>query len=116
MRKTGAFFASFAFLLARSLSAADSGRPLPLAEATALSLAKNHDIALERESFHIADANVLKADGSYDPSFHLDGGYRDHTDPVNSILSGAPAGELAPTQSGSRAPRRSRSSCRRAAS
>ena len=97
MRRTSA---RLALLIALPLSAADPGRPLSLADATTRALAKNHDIAFERESFHIADANLLRADGSYDPSFHLDGGYRTHTDPVNSILSGAPPGELAPTQSG----------------
>ena len=100
MRRASARLARVALLIALPLSAADPGRPLSLADATARALAKNHDIAFERETFHIADANLLRADGSYDPSFHLDAGYRNHTDPVNSILSGAPPGELAPTQSG----------------
>ena len=70
---------------------------LTLADATARALARNNDIALERESFHITDASVLKAAGSYDPALHLDGGYRNHTDPANSLLSGAPYGEIAPS-------------------
>jgi outer membrane protein TolC len=92
--------ALLALLIALPAAATDEGRPLSLAEATQRALAKNHDIALERESFHIASASLLKAAGSYDPAFHFDGGYGDHTDPVNSILSGAPPGELAPTQTG----------------
>ena len=79
---------------------APAGVPLTLADATARALARNHDIAFERESFHIADATVLKADGSYDPTFKLDARYRNHTDPANSLLSGAPYGELAATSEG----------------
>jgi outer membrane protein TolC len=74
--------------------------PLSLADATARALARNSDIAFERESFRIADASILKADGSYDPTFRLDGRYRRHTDPVNSILSGAPPNEISPSAEG----------------
>jgi len=80
--------------------AAPAGVPLSLADATARALARNHDIALERDSFRITDAMVLRAEGSYDPSFHLDARYRNRTDPVNSLLSGAPAGEIAPSSEG----------------
>ncbi len=74
--------------------------PLTLVDATARALARNNDIALGRESFRIADASLLKADGSYDPTFRLDARYRNHTDPANSLLSGAPAGEISPSQEG----------------
>jgi len=77
-----------------------AGVPLSLADATARALARNHDIAFERDAFRITDATVLRTEGSYDPSFHLDARYRNHTDPVNSLLSGAPAGELAPSNEG----------------
>ena len=79
---------------------AAAGVPLSLADATARALARNHDIAFERDAFRITDATILKAEGSYDPSFHLDARYRNHTDPVNSLLSGAPAGEIAPSAEG----------------
>lgn len=74
--------------------------PLSLADATARALARSHDIALERDAFRITDATVLRAEGSYDPSFHLDARYRTHTDPVNSLLSGAPASEISPSAEG----------------
>ena len=80
--------------------ASPPGIPLSLADATARALARNHDIAFGRDAFRITDATVLKAEGSYDPSFHLDARYRNHTDPVNSLLSGAPAGEIAPSAEG----------------
>jgi outer membrane protein TolC len=80
--------------------AAPAGVPLTLSDATARALARNNDIALERESFRIADAALLRADGSYDPTFRLDARYRSHTDPVNSLLSGAPYGEIAPSAEG----------------
>src|ERR1035437_2351637 len=79
---------------------AAAGVPLSLADATARALARNHDIAFERDAFRITDATILKAEGSYDPSFHLDARYRNHTDPVNSLLSGAPASEIAPSAEG----------------
>ena len=77
-----------------------AGVPLSLADATIRALAHNNDIALERESFRIADASILRADGSYDPTFHLDAHYRNHTDPANSLLSGAPYGEISPSSEG----------------
>jgi len=75
----------------------DEGRPLSLFDATRLALEKNHDIAVERESFRIAGASVLRADGSYDPNFRLVANYRDRTDPLNSALSGAIPPDLGPS-------------------
>jgi len=77
-----------------------AGVPLSLADATARALANNNDIAIERESFRIVDASLLKADAPYDPTFRLDARYRNHTDPANSLLSGAPPNELAPSSEG----------------
>jgi len=74
----------------------EGGRPLTLFDATRQALEKNHDIAIERDSFRIAGASVLKADGSYDPNFRLIANYRDHTDPLNSALSGAVPPDLGP--------------------
>jgi outer membrane protein len=80
--------------------AAPAGVPLTLVDATARALANNNDIAIERESFRIVDASLLRAGAPFDPTFRLDGRYRDHTDPANSLLSGAPPGELAPSSEG----------------
>ncbi len=74
--------------------------PLSLGDATARALSNNNDIAIERESFHIVDASVLRADAPYDPAFRLDARYSNHTDPANSLLSGAPPGELSPSSEG----------------
>jgi outer membrane protein TolC len=63
-------------------------------------LANNNDIAIERESFRIVDASLLRADAPYDPTFRLDARYRNHTDPANSLLSGAPPNELSPSSEG----------------
>ena len=76
------------------------GVPITLADATVRALAHNYEIALQRETFRMADAGILRADGSYDPSFRLDARWRRHTDPVNSILSGAPSGEIASSAEG----------------
>ena len=80
--------------------AAPAGVPLSLSDATARALANNNDIAIERESFRIVDASLLRADAPYDPTFRLDARYRNHTDPANSLLSGAPPNELSPSSEG----------------
>lgn len=86
-------------LAALPLAAAepDRGVPLSLFDATKQALAKNHDIAVERDSFRIAGASVTRAGGSYDPGFRLDARYRDHTDALNSALLGAIPPDLGPS-------------------
>jgi outer membrane protein TolC len=86
--------ASFASGPASPLAA---GRTLSLEEATRLALARNHDVAFERQSFRIAAESLARSAGSYDPTLRLDGKWRKRTDPQNSIFLGAPAGEDAPT-------------------
>lgn len=91
--------AILALLAAPPVAAAgpEGGLPLSLFDATRMALAKNHDISLERESFRIAGASLDRADGSYDPGFRLDASYRDHTDPLNTALSGAISPDLGPS-------------------
>jgi outer membrane protein len=79
---------------------APAGVPLSLVDATTRALANNNDIAVERQSFRIVDASLLRSDAPYDPAFRLDARYRNHTDPANSLLSGAPPNELAPSSEG----------------
>ncbi len=88
-----------ALLGALPLAAAEPPGSLPLSlhDATRMALARNHDIAIERDSFRIAGATLDRADGSYDPGFRLGAGYRDHTDAMNSALSGALAPALGPS-------------------
>jgi outer membrane protein len=81
-------------IFALPLSAQDAS--LTLDDAIAMALDKNTDIVIERESLAIADATVLRANAAYEPSLRGEARFRDRTDPVNSILSGAPAGEVAP--------------------
>lgn len=85
------------FLAAPVLLGAGPGPlPLSLGEATRRALARNQEIAIERESLAQADEAVRGSRGAYDPLLGLDTAFRQHTDPVNSILSGAPAGQLGP--------------------
>jgi HAE1 family hydrophobic/amphiphilic exporter-1 len=79
-------------------SAADTRAPHPLAldEALARALARNYTIAIERESYASAEQRTKSEEGAYDVQLGLDAGYGRHTDPVNSLLSGAPAGAGAP--------------------
>ncbi|HYH09165.1 MAG TPA: TolC family protein [Thermoanaerobaculia bacterium] len=84
------------FVLLFALTA--RSQELSLADAIAMALAKNGDVVVERESLHIAEATVLRAEAAYEPTLRGELRLRERTDPVNSILSGAPRGELAPTQ------------------
>jgi outer membrane protein len=77
--------------------AATAQEDLTLRDAVTRALAKNRDIAIERENVTQADANVDRARAAHDPTFRADARYRDQKLPVTSILSGAPEGELAPT-------------------
>ena len=73
---------------------------LTLEEGTKRALAKNQDIAIEREFVFQADQAVLGTKGAYDPGLAVDGAWRKHTDPVNSLFAGAPDDELAPKMEG----------------
>lgn len=70
---------------------------LTLEEAIARALEKNAEVVVERESLVIAEATILRAEAAYEPSLRGEARLRERTDPANSILSGAPRGELAPT-------------------
>jgi hypothetical protein len=70
---------------------------LTLADATARALARNHAIRLEREGITAADARMTEALGEYDPQVRLDLTARHSRDPITSLFSGAPSGEVAPT-------------------
>jgi len=76
---------------------AAKGDDLTLTDAVARALQKNADVFVERESLAIADAAILRAQAAYEPSLRGEARLRRRTDPVNSILSGAPQRELAPS-------------------
>jgi outer membrane protein len=73
---------------------------LGLRDALTRAIAKNRDVMVERESATLADAGIARAQGAYDPTFRADVRYRDQQIPVTSLLNGAPAGDLAPRQTG----------------
>ena len=87
-----------------ALAQAGRGAPvevrLALEEVRARALGKNVDLRIERESEAAAVAGETRAEGAYDPTLKADARYRDRTDPVNSIFSGAPSGEIAPNNQG----------------
>lgn len=76
------------------------GVTLSLDEARERALASNPDFLLERGNFLVAETSVRRAGGAYDPTLRLDARWRDRTDPLNTILSGAPPGELGPSTKG----------------
>jgi len=87
------------FAAALSLACADTARAqrdLTLTDAVTRALAKNRDIAIERENVQQAESGVERAQSFYDPLFRADGRYKDQHLPVTSLLSGAPEGELSP--------------------
>lgn len=84
------------FLLTLIAFSADA-QELTLSDAISRALEKNADVVVERESLNIAEASVLRADAAYEPSLRGDARLRKRTDPLNSVLSGAPPGELSPT-------------------
>jgi HAE1 family hydrophobic/amphiphilic exporter-1 len=69
---------------------------LTLAEAIERGLARNHDVTIQRENAALADVAADRLLGAYDLLLRVDARGRVRTDPFNSILSGAPAGALAP--------------------
>ncbi len=71
---------------------------LSLDEARAWALARNYSIATGRESVSSAAEGIRQAEGAYDFSFNLGGSFVSQTNPANSLLSGAPAGKVAPNQ------------------
>jgi outer membrane protein TolC len=85
------------FLILCLCATTAQAQELTLHDAIAMALEKNADVVVERESLAIADATILRANAVYEPSLRGDARLRRRTDPVNSVLSGAPAGELAPT-------------------
>jgi outer membrane protein TolC len=81
-----------------ALATADPRAPhtLTLDEAVARALARNYTIAIGRESHAAALETVRREEAAYDLQLGLDGGFGKRTDPVNSLLSGAPLGRVAP--------------------
>ena len=89
-------------LLAAAVAAAQEPGPvsLTLSEASLRALAHNTSLLIERESLSQSDFAITRARGAYDVLWNADVAYRDRTDPVNSIFSGAPDGILAPSIKG----------------
>jgi HAE1 family hydrophobic/amphiphilic exporter-1 len=71
---------------------------LTLTEATSLAVSKNPAIRVERAHVAAADARAAASLGAYDLRLNVEVNARHHRDPINSLLSGAPAGRPAPSQ------------------
>ena len=78
------------------VGAAQDAVHLSLPDATARALARNHDIAVQRESAALSEQAVRRAEGAYDTLFRVEARGRTHTDPLNTIFSGAPEGAIGP--------------------
>lgn len=86
------------FAAAAAAPAAEPPAPvsLTLADATRRALERNTSLAIERLTVEQAGSAVERAKGSYDPLWNLNFNWRQNTDPINSVFSGAPPGALAP--------------------
>jgi hypothetical protein len=78
-------------------SIAEAQQPITLMEATARALQRNVDIRLEREAVNVAEFRELRAQGSYDFQLKADASERHHLDPIVTLFSGAPAGDVTPS-------------------
>ena len=78
-------------------TAADAQQPLTLSDATARALQRNTDIRIERERVTAAEAREAGAFGSYDFRLKVDASERHHRDPITTLFSGAPVGEVSPS-------------------
>src|SRR5436305_6208732 len=78
-------------------SAAQQTQMLTLADATARALQRNLDVRIEREVVAEAEARALGALGSYDLRLRADASERHHRDPITTLFSGAPPGEVSPS-------------------
>ena len=87
-------------LVAAAVTHATAQTPLTIADARARALAANHDIRIQRDAVSVSEARQLGARGAYDPLLQIDLGVRHRKDPVTSLFSGAPAGEVAASQNG----------------
>jgi outer membrane protein TolC len=76
---------------------AHAQQPLTLAEATTRALERDVDIRIEREVGQEAAARELRAQGSYDYEFKADVSERHHLDPIVTLFSGAPPGQVTPS-------------------
>lgn len=97
---TRRFLTPFVLALAAAATcwpaAARAQAPLTLPGALERALAQHPDIAIQREAVQASAEAERRVRGAYDLLLRVDGRGRVRTDPVNSILSGAPEGALAP--------------------
>jgi outer membrane protein len=73
---------------------------LSLQDASLRALSRNTSLLIERENLSQSDFAITGARGAYDVFWAADVAYRDRTDPVNSLFSGAPDDILAPSVKG----------------
>ena len=86
-----------ALMMIGSASLAHAQQPLTLADATARALQRNTDIRIEREVVSAAEAREAGALGSYDVRLKVDASEHHHRDPITTLFSGAPPGEVSPS-------------------
>lgn len=86
----------FAAAIARAAEPSATPVSVTLTDATRRALERNTSLAIERQTVVQAESAVERAKGSYDPLWNLGISWRQDTDPINSVFSGAPPGGLAP--------------------
>ncbi len=85
-----------AVMLVCTGSTAGAQQTITLADATARALERNTDIRIEREAVAASEARETGALGNYDFRLHAEATEHHHVDPITTLFSGAPPGELMP--------------------
>ena len=88
--------AATAVMLVCTGATAGAQQTITLADATARALQRNTDIRIEREAVTASEARETGALGNYDFRLHAEATYHHHVDPITTLFSGAPPGELMP--------------------
>ena len=82
---------------AASAAAQQQPQPLTLSDAIARALQRNVDIRVEREVVAASESREAGALGVYDIRLHAEAAEHHHVDPITTLFSGAPPGEIMPT-------------------
>lgn len=98
MRLAGAVSASL--LLVVASAAAQPRLPLSLDEARARAVAQVPEVVVQRDAIRLAHQAERRAEAAFDPVVRFESRVRTHTDPINSLFSGAPDGALGPRTTG----------------
>lgn len=95
-----AFPVPVSLLILGAAASAQSRLPLTLDEARARAVAQVPEVVVQRAAIRLAHEAERRAEAAFDPVVRVESRVRSHTDPMNSLFSGAPEGALGPRTTG----------------